>query len=156
MTDNEFAAFIQRLKAYFDRPKYATWERHAMWYKKIAHIPTEAIPYIENCFYDHRDILPANLPRYMCGYFIAWKNANSNKIINYPRTACEECNGKGLLWIKRPAMINGEKILTKNGYVMEVVSYRCAFCENWLRHCNAKSKLSATKNQLIEKGFILS
>lgn len=155
MTDDEFTAMIKRIKEYYDKPKYSTWDRRSMWYPKIKHIPTEAIPYIENCIYDNWNIPPANLPRHLRIYFLAWKSAYSNKIINYSKTQCQECGGKGLLWVQRPAIINGTVIKAAGIEMTETVSYRCAVCENWQRHCHFESKPSATKTQLLDKGWEL-
>lgn len=155
MIEKEFTAMVQRIKEYFDKPQYATWERHGMWFPKVKHIPAEAIPYIENCIYDNWSIPPANLPRHMRDYYQAWKSANAEKFVSYPRSPCPECGGKGLLWVSRPAMIDGQIIQRQDSPLYETVSYRCAHCENWRRHCHADSKPAATKMELTERGFEL-
>lgn len=155
MIDSEFTALVKRLNEYFGLQKNVTWDRHAMWFSEIKHIPAEAIPFIESCIHDNWNTLPSNLPRHMRGYYQAWKSANAQKFIDYPRTDCAECDGKGLLWVRRPAIVAGRPVDSGDGFLMQEVSYRCAKCENWMRHCHQDAKPAAVKSELLAKGFEL-
>lgn len=155
MTELEFKEMAKRLSEYFGLTKNVSWDRFRMWYLKVKHIPAEAIPHIENCIQDNHSRLPHNLPLHIREYFLAWKSANTEKFISYPRTPCNECGGKGLIWASRAATIDGKIIQGVEGPLMEIVSYRCSQCENWQRHCHSQSKPAATKAQLLDKGYFL-
>jgi len=152
MTEDQLKPMIRRIGEYFGLDKAVLLTRFEQWYGRVKDIPAEALPYIETCIQDHHDSMPRNMPKYIRGYYYAWKSANTAKLIDYPRTTCAECHGHGLIWIKRTAMIEGKPWGNINGPITEETSYRCASCENWKRHCHADAKPAATRQYLADQG----
>lgn len=155
MTQDQFKQFLKDLGAYFGLEKIISTTRFEQWFERVKLVPSEALPHIFNRFSEEKDTIPRNVPKVMLAYFYQW-HSTSGKAIGYQHYDCDECGGHGLIWCRRPSVINGELLKDRSGKpLFEEVSYRCAKCENWQRHVHQNSKPAATRAELFERGYEL-
>ena len=149
---DDLKKFIGDLGSYYGFEKFVDSKRMDQWLEKTKDIPTESLPFIFGRITDERDTIPRNIPKNMRDFYHQWQSS-SGKVMDYPRTDCHECHGEGILWARRPALIDGKLFEGVDGPVTEEVAYRCQLCENWKRHCYWKAMKPATRFELENQGM---
>ena len=143
MTKQTFQQFVKDLTNYYGLERIVDGNRFDQWYFRIKDIPEGAMNFINKHIQDERDTMPRNLPRAMFSAYQSWRALNSDKMINYERTACNECGGRGFLWVWAK---------TEAGSRYQAV-YRCGRCENWRRDVHPEAVPPTTKQQVAAEGL---
>lgn len=144
MDRTKFEYEIEKLFGYFrlkEPEGYAS-----IVYDEIDFIPDAAIGWICRHIRDNYDSMPRNLGKAFKAGWQLYRKSNPQKCARASqRTACSECNGKGLIWARKPDDGLG-------GAYTRV--FRCACCLNWRRHLGeAVECRSVTKVQLRQNGY---
>lgn len=123
MNKDDFNGFLRNISDYFGLEKYITPQRFSKWFAIVEHLPAEALEYITNRFYEEKETIPRNIPKWMREYFRQWLNSNPDKIArNFTSTQCDDCKSDGLIYFKAN---------DGNNYVA-----RCGSCRNWEQYFN--------------------
>lgn len=152
MTEVEFHDLVSRLNTYFGLEKTVSPSRFEEWCQKIKDVPSAAIGFIYDKITANSETLPRNLPKHIWAYLYQWRES-PDRVSNRSSSHCVECGGHGLIWVRRPTMVEGDQMQGHYGLLHEEVSYRCIKCDNWSRHCHYKAKPAASKAELIESGY---
>ena len=110
---------FNRLFAHFNRAPRR--EAYPSWHAKIAHIPAEALQYAIERIEDEAQAMPLNLPKALKDGWMAWQNANPERIARQ-RTPCKACDGRGEIMF--------EKLNPDFGKTYRFAC-RCGHCRNW-------------------------
>jgi hypothetical protein len=153
MTKSEFQEFISQVGNFYGYSKIVDMERLNAWYAEVKNIPSEPLPQIMSKIYTEKDTMPRNMPKIIKEFFSEWLAANPDKMFkNREQRHCDECGGKGFLWCKRPAHVEGRPFTGPDGNVIfEKITYRCAKCDNWARYVSNQAMPSATKSYITDE-----
>ena len=146
---------VKSVNQFFGLEKTVSPERLQMWAEKLKHVPDGCHRFVFERVTSELDAPPRNLPKFVMQCAHQWSQANFRGS-SQRQENCSECNGHGLLWCKRLAVVAGEVLRGRDGNALyETVSYRCAKCLNWQRHVHASAKAQASRAEIFERGYRL-
>jgi hypothetical protein len=158
MTRDELQEFVSQVGNFYGYSKIVDMERLNAWYAEVKNLPSEPLPHIMSRIYTEKDTMPRNMPKIIKEYFSEWLASNPEKMFkNRETTNCEECGGKGFIWCRRPAFVDGRPFTGPGGdRIFETITFRCERCENWSRYVSRNAMPAATKRYITdEKHYIL-
>jgi len=136
-----FSHHVKKIYDYFDR-KHPDPEKIKLWHRRAQNIPADAIPAIQDYFFD-LDSLPRNVGKTFLAGWNAWKQSNPSKVAQPVKTPCSECRGEGVLIARQ---------YHKDMKNMYSYAFRCGKCTNWAGILGESIPM-ATRDQLRRFGY---
>jgi len=162
---DDFKIMLSKLFEYYGADRHIDKGQLDQWFKKVRDIPTEASTFIHDRITSNSESIPRNPPKHIIAYFFEWKNLNQDKLLQFPKTKCDECYSTGFIVVRRPAIKDNRQLTyvkwgTKRKKdsepeivkYYEVVSYRCGKCENWKSYVHEKTMPAITNKWAQEQG----
>ncbi len=153
MEQQTLRGLVKSINEFFGLEKTVSPERLQMWAEKLQNVPDGCHRYVFERVTSELEAPPRNLPKLVTQYARQWREANFRGS-SQRQEDCPECDGHGLIWVRRIAAIGGETLKGRDGNLLtEEVSYRCSKCDNWRRHCHESAKPAASRFELFERGY---